>query len=226
MLVDTGRFAWILEHVPTQEERPIAGSGCRRPVGGFVNTPRRGASRREQTRAATLNEIKQTALGLIREHGTDGVRFTDIAKAMRMTPPALYWYFPDRNALLNALIADAGQAIGRRVAQALGSVADDDLFGQWQAVAQAYRHWAREEPQQFVLVREQRALVPLDSADTGQPADAQVLGHHECRRPDPVDDGSRLHPRTPGWTVGTSSSRRGAPRDCGMPAGHQRTTRH
>lgn len=136
-----------------------------------MNQPRRGARHREQVREATLNEIKQTALRLIREHGTAAVRFTDIARAMGMTAPALYWYFPDRNALFNALIADAGMAIGHRVARALESVAADDLFGQWQAVAQAYRQWARDEPQQFVLIREQRALVPPESAPA-TPADA------------------------------------------------------
>jgi AcrR family transcriptional regulator len=58
-------------------------------------------------RAATIEEIKQTALRLMREHRTTDVRFSDIARAMGMTPPALYRYFGDRDELLSALIADA-----------------------------------------------------------------------------------------------------------------------
>ena len=47
------------------------------------------------------------ARGLMREQGTTDVRFTDIAKEMGMTPPALYRYYADRDALLTDLIAEA-----------------------------------------------------------------------------------------------------------------------
>ena len=49
-------------------------------------------TRRERARAATVEEIKSTALALMREEGTTDVRFTDIARVMGMTPPALYRY--------------------------------------------------------------------------------------------------------------------------------------
>ena len=112
----------------------------------------RVAPRRERLRAATIDEIKQTALRLMRESGTIDVRFSDIARAMDLTPPALYRYFADRDALLNALIADAYGALGREVAQARDAVPIDDLAGRFLVVAQAYRQWARREPQQFALI--------------------------------------------------------------------------
>lgn len=112
----------------------------------------RVAPRRERLRAATIEEIKQTALRLMREIGTIDVRFTDIARAMDLTPPALYRYFADRDALLNVLIADAYTALGRDVALARDAVPPDDLAGRWAAVAQAYRRWARREPQLFTLI--------------------------------------------------------------------------
>src|SRR6185503_250029 len=108
--------------------------------------------RRERLRAATIDEIKQTALRLMRESGTVDVRFTDIARAMELTPPALYRYFADRDALLNVLIADAYTELGREVAQARDAVPVEDLGGRLLAVAQAYRQWARREPQQFSLI--------------------------------------------------------------------------
>ena len=43
-------------------------------------------TRRERQRAATVEEIKEVARGLMREQGTTDVRFTDIAKEMGMTP--------------------------------------------------------------------------------------------------------------------------------------------
>jgi AcrR family transcriptional regulator len=117
-----------------------------------MSPSQRAAPRRERVRAATIDEIKQTALSLMREHGTAEVRFTDIARAMDMTPPALYRYFADRDELLSALIADAYNALGQCVAQAREEVSHDDIGAAWVAVAQAYRQWARREPQQFALI--------------------------------------------------------------------------
>ena len=109
-------------------------------------------TRRERARAATVEEIKSTALALMREQGTTEVRFTDIARVMGMTPPALYRYFADRDELLTALITDAYGDLGATVATARDSVPEDDLAGRWVAAATAYRDWARSEPQQFALI--------------------------------------------------------------------------
>ena len=84
-------------------------------------------TRRERQRAATVEEIKEVARGLMREQGTDDVRFTDIAKEMGMTPPALYRYFADRDALLTELIADAYRELGREVAEAREQRDPDDI---------------------------------------------------------------------------------------------------
>jgi AcrR family transcriptional regulator len=117
-----------------------------------TSATRTAGPRRERVRAATIDEIKRTALTLMHESGSVGVRFTDIARAMDMTPPALYRYFADRDQLLNALITDAYDALGRCVAEARDSVPVDDIPGRWLAVAQAYRAWARDEPQRFALI--------------------------------------------------------------------------
>lgn len=109
-------------------------------------------SRRERARVATIDEIKETALQLMRGAGTTDVRFTDIARQMGMTPPALYRYFADRDELLTALIVDGFDSLGEHVATALQPLDVDDLPGRWVAAAGAYRDWARHEPQQFALV--------------------------------------------------------------------------
>jgi len=114
-------------------------------------TPRT-APRRERARAATIDEIKQTALALMRERGTVEVRFTDIARVMDMTPPALYRYFADRDELISALISDAYEALGELVAQARAAVPPGDVAAAFAAACQAYRRWAHEEPQQFALI--------------------------------------------------------------------------
>ncbi len=109
-------------------------------------------TRRERQRAATVEEIKEVARGLMREHGASEVRFTDIAKEMGMTPPALYRYYADRDELLTDLIADGYRDLGRAVAAARELVDVDDVAGRWIAVGRAYRDWARQEPAQFALI--------------------------------------------------------------------------
>jgi AcrR family transcriptional regulator len=117
-----------------------------------MSTTPRTAPRREKARAATIEEIKNTARTLMREHGTVDVRFVDIARAMDMTPPALYRYFADRDVLLSELITDAYNDLARCVAEARDAVAAADIAGGFMAVAQSYRQWARREPQQFALI--------------------------------------------------------------------------
>ena len=69
-----------------------------------------------------------------------------------MTPPALYRYYADRDALLTDLIAEAYSELGREVAEAREQRDPDDIGGRWIAAGTAYRDWARREPQQFALI--------------------------------------------------------------------------
>ena len=109
-------------------------------------------TRRDRARLATLDEIKGVALDLMREQGTTDIRFTDIARVMGLTAPALYRYFDDRDELLTALIADGYGSLGARIGQVLAELPEDDVAARWVAAARAYRDWARSEPQQFALV--------------------------------------------------------------------------
>jgi AcrR family transcriptional regulator len=109
-------------------------------------------TRRERMRAATIEEIKQTALRLMHEQGTTDLRFSDIAREMGMTAPALYRYFSDRDGLLLTLIADAYNDLADAVEEAREAVPIDDPTGRWYAVSGAFRRWAQSEPQQFGLI--------------------------------------------------------------------------
>src|SRR5680860_1815944 len=102
-------------------------------------------TRRERVRAATIDEIKETALRLMHSTGTTDLKFSEIARAMGLTAPALYRYFADSDALLTELVVDAFDDLGAAVAAARDDVPDDDLWGRLLAVAQAYRAWASAE---------------------------------------------------------------------------------
>jgi AcrR family transcriptional regulator len=118
-----------------------------------ASSPSETPTRRERARAATLAEIKQTALDLMREHGTTDIRFTDIARVMGLTPPALYRYYADRDELLTDLITDGYSDLAAALAVAVTpdapapSPAEHLLL-----VAEAYRSWAKSEPQRFALI--------------------------------------------------------------------------
>ncbi|BFV60808.1 TetR/AcrR family transcriptional regulator [Kitasatospora sp. CMC57] len=111
-----------------------------------------GPSRRERMRAGTVEEIKQAALGLIVLHGSANLRFTDIARSMGMTAPALYRYFADRDELLTALVADSYHGLSDALTATQDTVPADDLDGRFLATCTAYRTWAQRNPERFALI--------------------------------------------------------------------------
>src|SRR5450631_1033275 len=109
-------------------------------------------SRRERARAATMAEIKQTALELMREQGHTDVRFSDIARAMGLTPPALYRYYADRDELLTELITDAYRDLADALVAPVHPQVSLDPQAHLLLVASAYRAWARGEPHKVALI--------------------------------------------------------------------------
>ena len=59
-------------------------------------------SRRDRVRAATTQEILQTARKLLVEDGPAAISLRAIAREMGMTAPALYRYFGSHDELLEA----------------------------------------------------------------------------------------------------------------------------
>ena len=118
----------------------------------MTDAPTPPAGRRERTRAATVAEIKATALRQMREQGTTNLRFSDVAREMGMTAPALYRYFADRDALLTALIVDAWSDLAATLDAASDPSGAVDLDRQVTAVATAYRAWACADPSRFTLI--------------------------------------------------------------------------
>src|ERR1700748_2859222 len=62
-------------------------------------------SRRDRVRAATTEEIEQTARRLLVTRGPDAVSLRAIAREMGMTAPGLYRYFDSREVLIRAVVA-------------------------------------------------------------------------------------------------------------------------
>lgn len=109
-------------------------------------------TRREETRAATIREIKETALARMRSQGTVDVKLSDVARDMRMSAPGLYRYFDGREGLLTALIVDSLTDMADRVEKARDGLPASDPGGRFLAASRAYREWALADREGFTLV--------------------------------------------------------------------------
>lgn len=96
--------------------------------------------------------IKQTAWEQIAEKGAAALSLRSIARALKITAPAIYNYFPDRDALVTALIIDAYMSFGDWQLGARDAVPARDLFGRMKAIGLAYRSWAHTYPQRYQLI--------------------------------------------------------------------------
>ncbi|MFG1708426.1 TetR/AcrR family transcriptional regulator [Nonomuraea sp. M3C6] len=122
-------------------------------------------TRRERLRRQTVEEIKQHAFELVDEGGVDHVSIASVGKAMGMTPPALYRYFPSREALLDALLiaayADLGSTVaaaGREGREETGrEKAGQDAPGRVARIAHAYRRWALDHPRRYAMLFSDRS---------------------------------------------------------------------
>lgn len=71
---------------------------------------------------------------------------------MGLTAPALYRYFPNRDALVTALIVEAYHSLAANMAGADAAKERDDFHGRFHAIALAFRAWAVQHPQDFALI--------------------------------------------------------------------------
>jgi AcrR family transcriptional regulator len=109
-------------------------------------------NRRDRVRAATVTEIKDTARGLLVAEGPDGLSLRAIAREMGMTAPALYRYFPSREDLVVALIADLYDELTATLGAARDEQDPADAPMQLAAASRAFRQWARANQREFGLL--------------------------------------------------------------------------
>ena len=96
--------------------------------------------------------IKETAWKQIAKSGAPVLSLRAIARELKITAPAIYNYFPDRDALVTALIIDAFTSFGDWQLEARDSVPKEDLLSRLNAIGMAYRNWAQAFPQRYQLI--------------------------------------------------------------------------
>jgi len=96
--------------------------------------------------------IKATAWKQIAEFGAPALSLRAIARALKITAPAIYNYFPNRDALVTALIVDAFTSLGDSQKTAIESIPASKLDKRFIALGLAYRDWAVQYEQRYQLI--------------------------------------------------------------------------
>ena len=143
---------------------PIAEPGA----GGLAAAP----SRRDRLRAATTEEIIQTARRLVVSSGPDAVSLRAIAREMGMTAPGLYRYFGNYEELLRHVCASIFSELNAGIDQAIRAAdlpetgapdfAATKLTLMMVAACKEFRRWALEHQGEFAML----FGVPLPGLDS------------------------------------------------------------
>ena len=130
-------------------------------------------SRRDRLRAATSEEIIQTARRLLVDSGPEAVTLRAIAREMGMTAPGLYRYFDNHDELLRHVCANIFTELDSDIHQAIeaadtpAGAANPEaakLTLKMAAACQEFRRWALNHQAEFSLL----FGVPLPGLDDGR----------------------------------------------------------
>jgi AcrR family transcriptional regulator len=110
----------------------------------------RALPRRERVRALMREEILQAARTLVQQEGIKGLTMRALGRAVGVTAPTLYDYFPSKEAVLDALFVQGTQILTRAFDVAIDSTPPGRE--RLRAVAVAYRRFAIEHPDLYLLI--------------------------------------------------------------------------
>jgi AcrR family transcriptional regulator len=116
------------------------------------SAPRVLPSRRDRRRQETITDIKTAARAQLADGGPTGISLRAIARQLGMTPSAVHYYFPGREALLDALIADGWGALATALRAGYEQARPLSAHERWIAVTRAHRAWALEHPAEYLLL--------------------------------------------------------------------------
>lgn len=121
------------------------------PAGRSTSNATPPPTRRAQHRAATIEEIKQAALDSIATEGAGSLTIRGIARSIGMSPAGLYRYVDGLDDLITHLLADACNDHTDAVLAASAG-ADLSTVGRLRAAIHAYRRWALDNRNRFLLI--------------------------------------------------------------------------
>ena len=129
-----------------------------------MTNPPRTANRRERLRAQTLQEIEDESFAIIDADGVHALSIAALARGMAMSAPAVYRYFPSRDALVAHLAGLAYGQLAAAMSQAVGSSRGTPRT-RVRLLVGAYREWALRYRRRYgMLFGERAGDLPGDAA--------------------------------------------------------------
>lgn len=125
-------------------------------------------------KAIVAGEVLEQAARLFAQKGFAGTSLQDVAEAVGLSRPALYYYFKSKNALLEALIQD----VTVNAAEALTAIRDDPALTGEQRLYRAVEAmvlWVLDRPTRFKVIDRAEADLPKPLADRHVAAKRKVL---------------------------------------------------
>jgi AcrR family transcriptional regulator len=109
-------------------------------------------SRRDRRKAETISDIKAAALRQLAAGGPAGISMRAIARDLDMTATGVHYYYPDRQALIDALTADGFTALAAALRSAYEEGSDLPARERWLTLARAWRAWALRHSAEYLLI--------------------------------------------------------------------------
>lgn len=129
-------------------------------------------SRRERLRAQTFQEIEDSSFAIIDADGVHALTIAALGRAMAMSAPAVYRYFPSRDALIEHLVTQSYRQLATAMREAVEGSRRAPRARVRLLVA-AYRDWALRHRRRYGMLFAERAgdapaqaaaQTPLDEA--------------------------------------------------------------
>jgi AcrR family transcriptional regulator len=114
--------------------------------------PQPRPSRRDRRRQETIDDIKTTARRQLADGGAVQISLRAIARHLGMTASAVHYYFPSRQALLDALIVDGFNSLADALRSSYHQAAAVPPDERCLAVYRAHRAWALDHPSEYLLL--------------------------------------------------------------------------
>jgi AcrR family transcriptional regulator len=111
-----------------------------------------GLSRRDRRKQETIDDINAAARRQLAGAGPAGVSLRGIARDLGVTPAAVHYYFPGRQALLGTLAADGCESLAACLRAAYHKAEQVTPDERWVAVCRAHRSWALDRPAEYLLL--------------------------------------------------------------------------
>jgi len=115
-------------------------------------SPHPPLSRRDRRKAETISDIKAAALRQLAVAGPAGISMRAIARDLDMTAAGVHYYYPDKQALIDALTIDGFTALGAALRSAYEEGNGLPPRERWLNVARAWRAWALRHSAEYMLI--------------------------------------------------------------------------